>query len=71
LMIGDAPGDLKAARANEALFYPITPGHEEASWEKFYGEIIDLFLDGEYTETIESELIREFETYMPEIPPWR
>src|SRR5690606_20299693 len=26
LMIGDAPGDLKAARANGAKFYPINPG---------------------------------------------
>ncbi|MBC7237969.1 MAG: HAD family hydrolase, partial [Chloroflexi bacterium] len=31
LMIGDAPGDLRAARANKAFFYPINPGHEEES----------------------------------------
>ena len=30
LMIGDAPGDLKAAKANDALFYPINPGDEDA-----------------------------------------
>ncbi len=29
LMIGDAPGDLKAAKANNMLFYPINPGAEE------------------------------------------
>ena len=32
LMIGDAPGDFQAAQANNALFFPINPGHEEASW---------------------------------------
>jgi len=34
LMIGDAPGDLKAARANNAFFYPINPGDEDTSWKK-------------------------------------
>ncbi|MDP6445926.1 MAG: HAD hydrolase-like protein, partial [Pirellulaceae bacterium] len=28
LMIGDAPGDFKAATANNCLFYPINPGEE-------------------------------------------
>ena len=37
-MIGDAPGDMKAARANGALFFPINPGHEDESWERFYDE---------------------------------
>jgi phosphoglycolate phosphatase-like HAD superfamily hydrolase len=36
LMIGDANGDLEAARGNNALFFPINPGHEEVSWERFY-----------------------------------
>ena len=36
LMIGDAPGDMEAAKANEALFFPINPGREETSWERFY-----------------------------------
>jgi len=35
LMIGDAPGDMKAARANDALFFPVNPGSEEKSWERF------------------------------------
>ena len=38
LMIGDAPGDLKAARGNDALFFPINPGAEDESWERFYHE---------------------------------
>ena len=28
-MIGDAPGDMRAAQANGACFYPINPGAEE------------------------------------------
>ena len=37
-MVGDAPGDLKAAKANKALFYPINPGSEDASWKRFHDE---------------------------------
>lgn len=33
-MIGDAPGDLKAARGNGALFFPVNPGDEEESWKR-------------------------------------
>jgi phosphoglycolate phosphatase-like HAD superfamily hydrolase len=70
LMIGDAPGDLKAARANEALFYPINPGHEEASWRRFHEEAVFRFLDGEYAGGYEAELIGEFEKLLPRVPPW-
>ena len=70
LMIGDAPGDLKAARANNVLFYPINPGNEEASWERFYNEIIDLFLAGKYSREFENGLLTEFNSYLPENPDW-
>ena len=70
LMIGDAPGDLKAAHANDILFYPIVPGHEEQSWEKFYNEIIDLFLEEKYNKEFQNELIDEFQSYLPEKPHW-
>ncbi len=36
LMIGDAPGDHNAANANGALFFPINPGDEEASWKRLH-----------------------------------
>ena len=71
LMIGDAPGDMKAARANDALFYPVNPGHEEASWQRFVDEACDKFLAGEYAGDYEAELIAEFDTYLPEHPPWQ
>ena len=35
LMIGDAPGDMKAAKTVGCLYYPINPGREEASWARF------------------------------------
>jgi len=71
LMIGDAPGDLNAARANDALFYPINPGHEEGSWKRFYEEGVHRFLAGEYAGTYEAELIAEFEALLPDVPPWK
>ncbi len=71
LMIGDAPGDMKAARANGVLFYPINPGHEEDSWERFYNEALDKFFNKEYEGAYEAALVEEFESYLPEIPPWK
>lgn len=71
LMIGDANGDLKAARHNNALFYPINPGEEDASWQRLYEEALDKFFAGEYAGAYEKSLIEEFEKYLPEIPPWK
>ncbi len=71
LMVGDAPGDMKAARANNALFYPVNPGHEEASWQRFYEEAAHKFLAGEYAGDYEAALITEFEALLPEVPPWK
>jgi phosphoglycolate phosphatase-like HAD superfamily hydrolase len=71
LMIGDAPGDMNAARANKALFYPVNPGHEEASWQRFYEEAMHKFLAGEYAGEYEASAIAEFEKLLPEIPPWK
>jgi phosphoglycolate phosphatase-like HAD superfamily hydrolase len=70
LMIGDAPGDHRAAKANDALFYPINPGNEEASWKRFYEEAFQRFVDGTYAGAYEADLIAEFEGYLPEKPPW-
>jgi len=64
-MIGDAPGDLAAARSNAALFFPINPGHEEQSWERFYREGIDRFFDHAYAGDYEASLIEEFESCSP------
>jgi phosphoglycolate phosphatase-like HAD superfamily hydrolase len=70
LMIGDAPGDLSAAKSNGVLFYPVNPGHEEESWQRFFTESVDRFFAGTYAGTYEEILIKEFETYLPEYPKW-
>ena len=71
LMIGDAPGDLEAARANGALFFPINPGQEEESWERFYKEGFQKFLAGDFAGGYESALIAEFDSLLPATPPWQ
>jgi phosphoglycolate phosphatase-like HAD superfamily hydrolase len=70
LMIGDAPGDFKAAKSNGALFYPVVPGHEEDSWKRFHEEALDRFFAGKYAGDYESALVKEFDASLPENPPW-
>ena len=71
LMIGDAPGDMKAARGNDAKFFPINPGHEDSSWEKFHSQAADKFRSGSYDKSYEDQLVTEFEKLLPELPPWK
>jgi phosphoglycolate phosphatase-like HAD superfamily hydrolase len=71
LMIGDAPGDFQAARKNSALFFPVNPGHEEASWQLLYEEALDRFIQGTYAGEYEAKLVAEFDKLLPERPPWK
>ena len=70
-MIGDAPGDMKAAKANGVLFYPINPGNEIESWKRFHDQAFDRFIDGTYAGDYEAKVIAEFDEYLPEHPPWK
>ena len=70
LMIGDAPGDYKAAKANGALFYPIVPGDEENSWKQFHHEALNRFFMGTFAGDYEAELLNRFDASLPEEPPW-
>jgi len=70
LMIGDAPGDHRAAMANGCLFYPINPGAEEASWRRLLDEGIDRFLAGTFAGEYQVQLLAEFNEFLPELPPW-
>ncbi len=70
LMLGDAPGDLKAARSVNAHFFPINPGHEQDSWKRFLDEGFERFVSGKYAGGYEKKLIVEFEALLPETPPW-
>jgi len=71
LMIGDAPGDHQAAKANNALFFPINPGHEDASWKRLFDEGIDRFFKGTFAGEYQDKLLAEFDTYLPALPPWK
>ncbi len=70
LMIGDAPGDYKAAVANNVLFFPINPGAEEGSWRRFHDEGIERFFAGTFAGDYQKSLLDEFDGYLPENPPW-
>src|SRR5438552_3095151 len=70
LMVGDAPGDFKAAKSNGALFYPINPGREEESWERFFKEGLERFFAGAYAGEYEAKLVKEFDACLPEEPGW-
>ncbi len=71
LMIGDAPGDMKAAKANGACFYPINPGKESDCWQRFFEEAAEKFLAGEYSGKYEDKVTQEFLGYLPSVPPWK
>ena len=44
-MVGDAPGDLDAAK-KWCFYYPILVGKEGFSWDRLANEALDQFLDG-------------------------
>ncbi len=71
LMIGDAPGDLRAAKNNGALFYPINPSHENESWKRLLEEGLDRFFTLNFAGSYEESLIDEFHSYLPENPSWK
>lgn len=48
LVVGDAPGDLKAAKDNGVWFYPILAGREEESWRGFEKAALEPLLAGRY-----------------------
>jgi hypothetical protein len=62
---------MKAAKANNALFYPVNPGDEAKSWKRFHDEALDKFLNNEYAGAYEQKVITEFDAYLPELPPWQ
>jgi len=71
LMIGDAPGDMATAQAIGCNFYPINPGHEVESWERFMDEAYDRFLADGFCDDYQQQLNREFKALLPGTPPWK
>jgi phosphoglycolate phosphatase-like HAD superfamily hydrolase len=70
LLIGDAPGDLNAARKTGVHFYPIVPGQEAESWKRFNDSVFSDFLHGQYSGDQEEDAIRAFLAALPSLPPW-
>lgn len=70
LLIGDAPGDRDAAQSQGVLFYPILPGRESQSWQRFHSEALNHFLTGTFAGEYQQRLLDEFAESLPSTPPW-
>jgi phosphoglycolate phosphatase-like HAD superfamily hydrolase len=70
LMLGDALGDLEAARKAGALFFPIVPGEEEKSWKRFLQEGFARFVTGSFVGDYQESLLETFMKKLPVDPPW-
>ena len=67
LMVGDAPGDLKAAEANGALFFPSTRPRGGIV-RRFHDEALPRFFAGTYAGQYMADRIARFKSLLPEIP---
>jgi beta-phosphoglucomutase-like phosphatase (HAD superfamily) len=70
LVIGDAPGDLEAARKSGAWFFPIIPRHEAESWSRLAYEGWPLFATGCYNIEYQNRLLDDFFAGLPAQAPW-
>ncbi len=50
VMIGDAPGDIDAAKKNGVHYYPILVNHEKESWDEAVAVAFGKLRDGSYVE---------------------
>lgn len=69
VMIGDAPGDLEAARAVGCLFFPIIPGEELSCWIELRTEALRHANAGTFSGEYQEELIRRFDAALSSVPP--
>ncbi len=67
LMIGDALGDLTAAEAGGALFYPIMPGDEETAWRQFHDDAYPRFLAGAFVGDYADACLRRFKASLGQV----
>ena len=66
LMVGDAKGDLDAARAAGCLFFPILPGDEVNSWKVLCVEGLERLKNGTFAGAYQDELIARFKAKLRE-----
>lgn len=64
LMIGDALGDLKAARDNDVYFYPIIVNEEKESWIEFRENVLSSFVENKNFKEIEDKYIKRMKTVL-------
>ena len=69
LMIGDSFGDLAAAEANHALFFPVVPGHETESWQELANEGLARFFEGNFTDIYQKKLLDGFRDALSGVTP--
>ncbi|QHI68879.1 HAD family hydrolase [Tichowtungia aerotolerans] len=69
VMVGDATGDLDAARAAGCLFYPIIPGDEVRSWAELRSEGLARILNGTFAGAYQEALIARFNGVLSDVPP--
>lgn len=60
LMVGDAPGDQKAAESNGVLYYPILVKKETASWSEFQETAVGKLLDDSYAGEYQDKQLSAF-----------
>ncbi len=60
VMVGDSPGDLKAAEDNGVLFFPILFGKEDVSWGELIKEGKSRLLEGRYQGEYNQKVKNEF-----------
>ncbi len=68
-VVGDAYGDLEAARKTGAAFIPILPAREAESWRRLRDDLWPDIRDGRPPPWLDG-LEREFLVALPEQPPW-
>ena len=60
LMVGDAMGDLDAARQNGVYYFPILPGKEAESWHELVSEGLSRLAEGSFGGAYQEKKIQEF-----------
>jgi len=70
IMGGDGGGDLKAAKKNDAFFFPTPPGLEEGAWAVAIDEVFGPLFGGRYGDA-EAAKIAAFEAALLDEGPWQ
>lgn len=65
LLVGDAPGDRRAARNVGIGFFPILPGNEAASWTQLRNEGLPCLFEERFDADYQSDLDAAFDTALP------